>query len=288
LQRQYHFISGLPRSGSTLLATLLRQNSSFHAAMTSPAAALLKSIQQVMHPNNEQSVYLDAKKRQFLLKSLFENYYADKFDKKIIFDTNRSWCADLSLLHELYPEAKIICCVRNPAWIMDSFEQQLLKHPFEISGMYNNDSERGTIYTRLEALAKYDRIFGFAWTSLKEAYYGNFADKLLLVDYDLLAQAPDKTLKLIYQFIQEPYYENHDFDNVDYQSQEFDQHLGMPSMHTIKGKVELRPRKTLLPPDLFERFSQLAFWHDSTQTNAHVIAVKPISDVNAKNVYSQK
>ncbi|MFB8797203.1 MAG: sulfotransferase [Microcoleus sp.] len=31
-----HFISGLPRSGSTLLAALLRQNPRFHAAMTSP------------------------------------------------------------------------------------------------------------------------------------------------------------------------------------------------------------------------------------------------------------
>ena len=270
----YHFISGLPRSGSTLLAALLRQNPCFHAAMTSPASALLKSIQQVMHPNNEQSVYLDAKKRQFLLKSLFENYYADKSDKKIIFDTSRSWCADLSLLHELYPEAKIICCVRNPAWIMDSFELQLLKHPFEVSKMYNNASESGTIYTRLEALAKYDRIFGFAWSALKQAYYGQHANKLLLVDYDLLAQAPEKTLKLIYQFIDQPYYEHHDFNDVDYQSHAFDQSMGMPSLHKVKGKVELKPRKTLLPPDLFERFQQLSFWQDTTNTQAHVIAVK--------------
>lgn len=31
-----HFISGLPRSGSTLLAGLLRQNPNFAAAMTGP------------------------------------------------------------------------------------------------------------------------------------------------------------------------------------------------------------------------------------------------------------
>jgi len=28
---RYHFISGLPRSGSTLLAAILRQNLRFHA-----------------------------------------------------------------------------------------------------------------------------------------------------------------------------------------------------------------------------------------------------------------
>lgn len=36
-----HFISGLPRSSSTLLAGLLHQNPRFHAAMTGPAASLV-------------------------------------------------------------------------------------------------------------------------------------------------------------------------------------------------------------------------------------------------------
>jgi Sulfotransferase family len=35
-----HFISGLPRSGSTLLAALLRQNPRFEAGMSGPLAGL--------------------------------------------------------------------------------------------------------------------------------------------------------------------------------------------------------------------------------------------------------
>ena len=35
--RKMHFISGLPRSGSTLLSAILRQNPRFYAAMSSPA-----------------------------------------------------------------------------------------------------------------------------------------------------------------------------------------------------------------------------------------------------------
>lgn len=38
---RFHFISGLPRSGSTLLAGILRQNPRFHAAMNSLVKALL-------------------------------------------------------------------------------------------------------------------------------------------------------------------------------------------------------------------------------------------------------
>ena len=39
-----HFISGLPRSGSTLLSALLRQNPSFHADISSPVALLMETL----------------------------------------------------------------------------------------------------------------------------------------------------------------------------------------------------------------------------------------------------
>lgn len=38
---RYHFMSGLPRSGSTLLAAIVSRNPRFHAGMTSPAGGLL-------------------------------------------------------------------------------------------------------------------------------------------------------------------------------------------------------------------------------------------------------
>ncbi|MGA8585530.1 MAG: sulfotransferase [Roseiarcus sp.] len=37
MQNRLHFISGLPRSGSTLLAALLRQNPRISAGMSSPS-----------------------------------------------------------------------------------------------------------------------------------------------------------------------------------------------------------------------------------------------------------
>jgi hypothetical protein len=40
MRNRLHFISGLPRSGSTLLAALLRQNPRFSAGMSSPVYAL--------------------------------------------------------------------------------------------------------------------------------------------------------------------------------------------------------------------------------------------------------
>ena len=46
--RQFHFISGLPRSGSTLLAGILRQNPRFHASMSSPVSGLLNGALEQM------------------------------------------------------------------------------------------------------------------------------------------------------------------------------------------------------------------------------------------------
>ena len=56
--RRFHFISGLPRSGSTLLAALLRQNPRFHAGMSGPVAGLVGSLLGEMSGRNEFSQWI--------------------------------------------------------------------------------------------------------------------------------------------------------------------------------------------------------------------------------------
>jgi hypothetical protein len=58
MQNGIHFISGLPRSGSTLLAAILRQNPRFHAAMTSPVGSLYTALEAAMSRRNETAVSL--------------------------------------------------------------------------------------------------------------------------------------------------------------------------------------------------------------------------------------
>lgn len=43
---------------------------------------------------------------------------------------------------------------------------------------------------------------------------------------------------------------------------EFDERAGTPGLHTVRGTVKAEPRETLLPPDLFRRFVNDAFWWD--------------------------
>ncbi|WP_022948208.1 sulfotransferase family protein [Methylohalobius crimeensis] len=273
MTKQFHFISGLPRSGSTLLAALLRQNPRFHASMSSPLGALVSANLQLMSPGTEVSLLMEEVHKPRLLKGLFDAYYGDN-DARVIFDTNRQWCAKLPLLAELFPEAKIIACVRDVSWIMDSLERLIRRHPFQNSRLFGSDADRATVYSRVEALARHDRLVGFPWAALKEAFYGEQAESLLIVDYDLLARAPGKVLPLIYDFIDEPCYDGHDFDHVEFDAPDFDEALGLSGLHRVRPKVAFQPRRTILPPDLFKKFQGMDFWRDLTASKANVITAQ--------------
>ena len=128
-----------------------------------------------------------------------------------------------------------------------------------------------TVYSRMAALARHDRLIGFPWAALKEAYYGPHASNLLLVDYELLARAPAQVLRLVYQFVEEPWFDGHDFENVEFDAPEFDEALGITGMHRIRPKVALEERATVLPPDIFEQYQDMAFWRNDTRGQARVI-----------------
>jgi len=278
---KYHFISGLPRSGSTLLAALLLQNPRFHAGMTSPVGSLFRGMLNQLGAGSEFGSVVSKEQRRRLTRGIFESFYADQADKEVVFDTNRMWSAHMPVLMDQFPGSKVIACVRDVAWVMDSIERRYRSNPYEITRLFNDDVERNTVYSRVETLAQANRLVGYPWTALKEAFYGEHASSLLIVDYDLLAQAPEKVMPLIYQFIDEPVFQ-HDFTNVNYDAPEFDAQLGLHGMHKVRNSVSYEKRASILPPDLFEKFSTLSFWHDTNQSAANVIAVKaPIANKEA-------
>ena len=271
--RRFHFISGLPRSGSTLLSGILLQNPRFHAGMTSPVGSLCNAVLGQVSAGTEFAPVVGRDKRKALLRGLFESYYAD-IGREVVFDTNRAWCARLPLIRDLFPEAKTIACVRNVAWIMDSFERMYRANPYEHTRLFGAAGSRGTVYSRLEGLAQHDQTLGNAWSSLREAFYGEHASSLLVLDYELLTRAPAKVMPLIYDFLGEPHFE-HDFDNVEYDAEEFDQQLGAPGLHRVKAQVTFTPRTTVIPPDLFEKFNQMSFWNDKSGSAANIITAQP-------------
>jgi sulfotransferase len=112
---------------------------------------------------------------------------------------------------------------------------------------------------------------GFALDALREAYFGEYANRLILVEYDALVRRPEATLAQLYKFIGEEAFA-HDLDNVEYEASEFDLALGTPNLHTVRRKVEWVERKTVLPPELFNRFTNDGFWA-IPEANVHRVPV---------------
>jgi sulfotransferase len=265
MQNGIHFIAGLPRSGSTLLSALLRQNPRFSAGMTSPVGSLFNAMLAATSQRNEAAVFLDDTQRERLLRACFEAYYADIHPTQLVFDTNRMWTTKLTALSKLFPNALTICCVRNPAWVVDSIESLVRRNAFELSGIFNFEPG-GTVYSRADGLSKPDGMVGFAWNALREAVYGLQADRLLLVRYERLTTNPLGTLAAIYHAIGEPLFA-HDPEHIEpaYDMIEFDTRLGTPGLHHVRSAVRGETRPTVLPPDLFSRYERDAFWEDIAQ-----------------------
>src|ERR1700745_3586372 len=87
--RKFHFISGLPRSGSTLLAAILNQNPRFRAGMTSPLADIMGVVMAEASSKNDFSFDVSDDQRVALLRGLVENFYGGQADASVVFDTSR-------------------------------------------------------------------------------------------------------------------------------------------------------------------------------------------------------
>ena len=104
-------------------------------------------------------------------------------------------------------------------------------------------------------------LVGFAHNALREAIWGQWPERLLLVRFESLTGHPSETLAAIYHFIGEPTFD-HDPTNIeqDFDALEFDARLGAPGLHTVKTRVSSVARRSMLPPDLFRKYEVEAFW----------------------------
>lgn len=245
-----------------MLAAILKQNPKFVAGMTSPVSTLFKSIEDATAKRVETSVFVTEEQRELLLKGLFSIYYQGH-EGKTIFDTSRMWCARMSIICKLFPQAKFICCVRDLSWIMDSFERIYRRNNQKPSGIYAYDTN-GTVYSRTMNIAHSGGVVGYALDALREAMASEYKDRILIVEYEDLCKQPHVEIDRIYTFIGEDKFP-HDFGKIEYSAGEFDRQLDAIGLHDVRGAVEWRPRETILPPDLFRRFSNDNFWRSYVQ-----------------------
>jgi sulfotransferase len=253
--KKYHFISGLPRAGSTLLISILNQNPRFHAEISGPLAGFVDAVGKVLtHGDSTHKISCPPERAVATVRGVIDGYYSAA-NKEVIFDTHRAWNRSPEYLVGAVPDFKLICPVRNYADILNSFELIYKKRGIREDVLFGTAALN--VYTRAEALDK--DLLGHCYTFLKECYYGPYRDRLLLVEYQDLVTDPAATMRRLYDFIGEPHFE-HDFNNVGFSFPLYDDVTHMPGLHDVRESVSFKPQRIVLPPDLYGRYVNMEFW----------------------------
>lgn len=257
MNKTFHFISGLPRAGTTLLSAILNQNPKFQASISGPLARFTRAVIQESSSQGGYRHQCPPEKRKKIISGIFDNYYDDP-NKEVFFDTNRGWGLLLPTIKDLYPNAKILMCVRDIYKILDSFEVLQRKQPYTFSSMFSTE-ENINVYTRCQSLLSPSRTLGFAYNSLKQAITGEFKTSIYIIEYENLARNPYQMMQNIYKFLGEDFYE-HDFDNVETSYELFDEDVQIEGLHTTRKKVEYIERRPIIPPDIIESVRGMEVW----------------------------
>jgi sulfotransferase len=260
-----HFISGLPRSGSSLLASILRQNPDFYASIMSPVGKIVTEAVTSMGPDNEAEGFIDDAQRDRILRLIFMGFYAD-CAADVVFDNNRRWTANAALLRQVFPGAKIICCMRHPAAVVDSFERLFRSHPLSLSKIYGARANL-TVYDRTSAIISSDGVLGFALNAFRDAFFGPDKDALVIVNYDDLCRFPERVLADIHLAIDlKPF--AYDFTKIEPipGAAEFDKRVATPGLHDLKPRIVYEKRNSILPPDLYAKLPK-PFWYPTSSVN---------------------
>lgn len=260
MTKRYHFISGLPRAGSTLLSSILNQNPQFTAGISDPLRMYVHSIIRDTSTAVGMDIAIPISKRKEVIHGIFNSFYSDATN--VCFNTNRIWTSDTALLADLFPNFKMIVCFRDIPWILDSFEQLNTKNPYTIKPLYHYQ-QLSSVYDRTNMLMgnfqSYDGNVKAPLASMYQSVFSNETRNILYVEYDSLVSTPEIILKQIYTFLEEPWF-NHDFNNVIGSYDEFDNEAMIQGLHKVRPIVSFEPRTSILPADLRQQYATSNFW----------------------------
>lgn len=255
MKKQLSFLSGIPRSGSTVLAAILNQNPQTHVSTTSGLVHALDGLANTWHSAgllNENDP--DRKKLAQTMRGAIDAFYEDT-DKPVVIDKGRGWPIPIimsAMAQVLGHKPKIIATVRPVPDCMASFVR--VAKPADLDEfMYS-----GQLADHLKA----------AYISLQEGYAA-FPECFLFVEYDNLLDNPKQELDRIHEFLELPPFD-YDLSNIDGTPvKEDDENLhGYAGMHDIKPVLakQHNDRAQDLLKHHYNQFCQPEFWNGGSRT----------------------
>lgn len=269
MDKKFYFVSGLPRSGSTLLMNVLAQNPRFGVSATSGIMDIMFGVRNNWDSLVEFRAHPDEAAKKRVLRGILENYYAAT-DKPVVFDKSRGWLSLIQMFEYIFDtRAKIIVPVRDMRDVLASFEKL-----WRASSVSTQTSEESAFYFdfqsvegRVKVWLRADQPVGLAYNRIVDAVNRGFSDRLFFMKFEDLTARPKETLQNIYDFLGEERFE-HNFDAVEQVTWEDDSVHGFKGLHDIRPKVEPVPSrwKEVLGASV-QHLENLNFWDTGSITN---------------------
>ena len=247
--KNIYFLSGLPRSGSTVLAAILNQHPELHASASSGLLDILIGTLQawVDSVNSNKS----NKEIQRILRTIADCKY-DYTDKPIILDNERGWVSKVNIntLENMFNQKpKIIATVRNVPDCVASIVRN--SKPVNLEEFLRSDESINYIKQSYQVL---------------EEGYCNSPDCFLFIDYDDLLSNPQKELDRVHKFLgmSDFIYDLEAIDSTSFKES------------NIKPKLERQHNNTAeeVLGVYYQQYRQLRFWLDEPIEN------QPIHDLD--------
>jgi len=242
---QFTALSGLPRTGSTLLSAILSQNPDIHAEGNSAVCQLMWDMQQSA-TSSEQMQASGKDLVNKLVMSIPNIYYSDT-QRPIIVDKCRSWTlpANMEILNRYFDNpVKVIVLVRPVVEIVASFMSLRKANGWQHleTGLLDDGSE-----PIMRSLA------GVEWA--KKNNTGQF----LFLTYDALVDDTQGSLDRIYKHCGwQPF--THNLDNIVNQHKENDAFYGLIGQHDIRSQISRRTLDIDVCDELLEKCHLLDKW----------------------------
>jgi hypothetical protein len=237
--KKYNFLIGVPRSGNTVISSVLNQNKKICLTANSPLSGLLYELDLMKKKGSVGDVienFPDTKSYSNIIKNIFNNYYSD-WEQEYIFDRG-VWGTPyhLKLLHRYFDfDFKFLILRRK---LVDVFAS-LMKWCEENPNNYINEiTNFGDVEDKYNFLFNKNGNIMKMMSSTYEVMNSNYFHHIIWYD-DFVSNAQQEIDRFYDSFDIQNY--SHDFNNVKQLSingvKYNDSSYGM-NMHTVRSSIK--------------------------------------------------
>ena len=272
-----YFMAGLPRSGSTLLSSILNQNPRFYSGPSSPVLSLISVIESHLQNDELYHGYPKPDQAHLIISNIIQQFYSD-VGNPVVIDKNRAWPARVAHIeHYITRKAKIICPVRDIEEILTSLIMMIRRNPYKEGNLRINFVDEQLVKlnipltddNRCEYIAGPQGILGQSLNAIIEGFQQGYEDRFHFVEYQDLVSNPKETLKKLYDFLEEEPFE-HTFDNLKNQNRENDMKVyGLKDMHEVRSELKSTSSDPLkiLSPYVLNKSKGMDIWRQNSYTS---------------------